>query len=74
MSETAGEPIDDPRNQRALALRRLAHAATELEAAVGYLRNSDPGSGVIEDTLVIRDKVQEMQRTLDWRQHREQTP
>lgn len=74
MSAAGGFPIDDPRNQRALALRRLAHAAYELEAAAGYLRNSDRGSGVIDDTMILRDKVQELQRLLEWRQHKEATP
>lgn len=67
-------PIEDPREQRALALRRLGCAAYELQAAAGYLANSDPGSEVIDRAMSARDQVQALQRTLEWRQHREQTP
>lgn len=66
--------VADPREQRALALRRLAMAHYELDCALGYLKNSDPGSLVLESVASIADKVEEVQRTLEWRQRKDQTP
>lgn len=73
MSATVIDP-NDPREQRALALRRLTQAHYELTCAVGYLQNSDPTSSVISDALIARDKVESLQATLEWRQRREATP
>lgn len=71
---TSGPDLDDPRTQRALALRRLATARYELECSIGYLRNSDRGSTVIVEATELRDQVDELVRTLEWRQQRDQTP
>ena len=69
-------PLDlhDPRQQRALALRRLAFALNELDCAHGYMRNSDPGSSVLDDVQKVKDQVAGLQVTLQFRQRRENTP
>jgi hypothetical protein len=79
LEERAREPPqllepNDPREQRALALRHLVVARHELQAALGYLRNSDQGSVVIDDCQRLVDKTGHLQHTLDWRQRREATP
>lgn len=64
----------DPRVQRYYAIRRLWQARYDLECAVGYLQNSDPGSKVIVDAQKAIVDVELLQNTLEWRQRKEQTP
>jgi hypothetical protein len=66
--------VADPREQRALALKRLEQGQYDLGCALGYLRNSDEGSRVIDDLLGIKDKTEDLIRTLEWRQRRDDTP
>lgn len=79
LEQRATEPVevlaaDDPRQQRALALRQLMHARFELQRGLDYLRNSDAGSVVLEDLQRLIDKAGHLQHTLEWRQRREGTP
>ena len=64
----------DPREQRALAIKRLEQGQYELGCALGYLRNSDGGSRVVDDLVGIKDRAEDLIRTLEWRQQREDTP
>ncbi len=66
--------LNDPREQRGLALRRLAQAHYELDCALGYLQNSDSGSIVVDDARGLVDKLEALQRMLEWRQRKDDTP
>lgn len=70
----SGAPLPDPREDRAKALNSIATAQHQLGVALGFLRCSDAGSRVVTQLLQIKDEIEELTRTLEWRQQREATP
>jgi hypothetical protein len=65
---------NDPRVQRYYAIRRLWQARYDLECAIGYLQNSDPGSRVIVEAQRALVDIESLQNTLESWQRREATP
>jgi len=72
LSAAGGAP--DPRERRGHALVQLLAARRYLAGALEFLRESDPGSTVVDDAQLLFDKTQSLERMLEWRQGLEATP